>query len=63
MPNYHNLSFADYLEWISRQPLDDYKWWREVQKYLLSRPDQRRAYVNWLNSGECLSEYYKLFSQ
>lgn len=55
--------FYEYLAWITAQPIDDAKWWREIQKYLNTRPDQRRTYKAWLQSGDCLSEYYKLFTQ
>jgi hypothetical protein len=63
MPTNHELPFYQYLSWLTKEPVDDYKWWREIQKYLLARPDQKHVYKLWLQSGDCLSEYYKLFIQ
>lgn len=56
----HHLPFDLYLQFITTAPIDDIRWTREIRKYLVTRADQRKAYYEWLNSGDVLSEWYKL---
>lgn len=56
----HHLPFHLYLQFITTAPINDIRWTREIRKYVVARPDQRKAYYEWLNSGEVLSEWYKL---
>ncbi len=58
----HDRPFYEYLQFISEAPVDDTRWAREIKKYCMHRRDQLPTYKEWLYSGNCLSEYYKLFN-
>lgn len=60
MGHNHHLAFYDYLYFITNAPLNDVQWTREIRKYLKNRRDQMVVYKEWLSSGECLSEWYKM---
>jgi len=60
----HDLPVEEYIEFISREPISEKQWEREVYKYyrrvVKKSAIRMREWDDWLNSNNFFAAYYKV---